>query len=200
MRDDLGRCHFVEQRLQHAKSEPFVPKRQVEAAAVGITFFDAADIPERLILGIDGRRQFDAELIPRAGRIWCEFPQLAKYIGDRIGQPLSFALIVKARDSFHDGGFLNLEHKITQSGHDTNLYKHSLTAARFRLMSDDSILRYTDLAALIQMARARNWPTIRIVRAMSSGLTYADALKLARKAAPLLDITVSEFMRLRKND
>jgi len=35
---------------------------------------------------------------------------------------------------------------------------------------------------------------------MSSGLTYADALKLARKAAPLLDITVSEFMRLRKNE
>ena len=27
-----------------------------------------------------------------------------------------------------------------------------------------------------------------------------DALKLARKAAPLLNITVSEFMRLRKNE
>jgi hypothetical protein len=27
---------------------------------VGITFFGAADIPERLILGIGGRRQFDA--------------------------------------------------------------------------------------------------------------------------------------------
>ena len=59
---------------------------------------------------------------------------------------------------------------------------------------------YTDLAALIQMARARDWPTIRIVRAMSSGLPYADALRLARKAAPLLDISVSEFMRLRKNE
>jgi hypothetical protein len=35
---------------------------------------------------------------------------------------------------------------------------------------------------------------------MSSGLTYTDALKLARKAAPLLDIGVSEFMRLRKNE
>ncbi len=67
-------------------------------------------------------------------------------------------------------------------------------------MSEESILRYTDLAALIQMARARGWPTIRIVRAMSSGLTYADALRLARKAAPLLDISVSEFMRLRKNE
>jgi hypothetical protein len=67
-------------------------------------------------------------------------------------------------------------------------------------MSEESILRYTDLAALIQMARSRSWSTIRIVRAMSSGLTYADALKLARKAAPLLDISVSEFMRLRKNE
>ena len=67
-------------------------------------------------------------------------------------------------------------------------------------MSDESILRYTDLAALIQMARGRGWTTIRIVRAMSSGLAYADALKLARKAAPLLDISVSEFMRLRKNE
>jgi hypothetical protein len=35
---------------------------------------------------------------------------------------------------------------------------------------------------------------------MSSGLTYADALNLARKAAPLLDLTVAEFMRLRKNE
>jgi len=34
---------------------------------------------------------------------------------------------------------------------------------------------------------------------MSAGLPYADALSLARKAAPLLDISVSEFMRLRKN-
>ena len=30
---------------------------------------------------------------------------------------------------------------------------------------------------------------------MSSGLPYADALKLARKAAPLLDITVADFLR-----
>jgi hypothetical protein len=33
---------------------------------------------------------------------------LAKHIGDRIGQPLSFVLIVKARDSLYDGGFLHL--------------------------------------------------------------------------------------------
>jgi hypothetical protein len=67
-------------------------------------------------------------------------------------------------------------------------------------MSEEYILRYTDLAAIIQMAKARGWSTMRIVRTMSLGLTYADALKLARRAAPLLDTTVSEFMRLRKNE
>jgi hypothetical protein len=67
-------------------------------------------------------------------------------------------------------------------------------------MSDENILRYTDLAAVIQMAKARGWPTARIVREMSSGLPYLEAIKLARKADPLLDIPVSEFMRLRKNE
>ena len=66
-------------------------------------------------------------------------------------------------------------------------------------MSEEHILRYTDLAAVIQMAKSRGWPTERIVREMSAGLTYADARNLAHKAAPLLDITISEFMHLRKN-
>ena len=43
-------------------------------------------------------------------------------------------------------------------------------------------------------------PPSELFAAMSSGLPYADALRLARKAAPLLDISVSEFMRLRKNE
>jgi hypothetical protein len=67
-------------------------------------------------------------------------------------------------------------------------------------MSEDHILRYTDLAALVQMAKSRGWPTGRIVREMSAGLTYATARELAHKAAPLLDITISEFLRLRKNE
>lgn len=67
-------------------------------------------------------------------------------------------------------------------------------------MSDENILRYTDLAALIQMAKSRGWPTERIVRELSAGLIYSDARELARKAAPLLDITVSEFLRLRRNE
>jgi len=67
-------------------------------------------------------------------------------------------------------------------------------------MSEEHVLRYTDLAALVQMAKSRGWPTERIVREISTGLVYSDAINLARKAAPLLDITVFEFMRLRKND
>ena len=64
----------------------------------------------------------------------------------------------------------------------------------------DEILRYTDLAALIQMAKARGWSDERIVREISSGLPYSEALNLARRAAPLLDLKISEFMRLRKNE
>ena len=67
-------------------------------------------------------------------------------------------------------------------------------------MSDEFILRYTDLAAVIQMAKARGWPARRIVREMSPGLTYRDALALAHKAAPLLDISLAEFMRFRRNE
>ena len=67
-------------------------------------------------------------------------------------------------------------------------------------MSEEHILRYIDLAALVQMAKARGWPTERIVREMSGGLPHAEAMNLARRAAPLLDITISEFMRLRKNE
>jgi hypothetical protein len=64
----------------------------------------------------------------------------------------------------------------------------------------DEILRYTDLAALIQMARERGWSAERIVREISMGMTYGDALILARRVAPLLDLTTAEFMRLRKNE
>ena len=67
-------------------------------------------------------------------------------------------------------------------------------------MSEEHVLRYTDLAALVQMAKARGWPTERIVREMSGGLPHVEAMNLARRAAPLLDITISEFIRLRKNE
>jgi hypothetical protein len=38
-----------------------------------------------------------------------------------------------------------------------------------------------------------------IVRALSANLPYPEAMALARRAAPLLDLKVSEFLRLRRN-
>ena len=63
----------------------------------------------------------------------------------------------------------------------------------------ESFLRYTDLAAAIQLARSRGLTTVQIVRALSANMTYAEALILARRAASLLDIKIAEFMRLRRN-
>jgi hypothetical protein len=63
----------------------------------------------------------------------------------------------------------------------------------------DEFLRYTDLAAAIQLAKSSGMTTREIVREMSRGMAYMDALKLAKKAAPLLDIGVLQCMRLRKN-
>ena len=63
----------------------------------------------------------------------------------------------------------------------------------------DEILRYTDLAAAIQLAKSSGMTTREIVRELSRGMVHSDALKLAKTAAPLLDIGVAQFMRLRKN-
>jgi hypothetical protein len=63
----------------------------------------------------------------------------------------------------------------------------------------DGILRYTDLAGAIQLAKSSGMTTREIVRELSHGMTYMEALKLAKRAAPLLDIGVLQFMRLRKN-
>ena len=64
----------------------------------------------------------------------------------------------------------------------------------------DEILRYTDLAAAIQYAKADGMTTREIVRELTRGMVYTDALNYGRKAAPLLDITITEFMQLRKNE
>ena len=64
----------------------------------------------------------------------------------------------------------------------------------------EEILRYTDLAAAIQLAKSAGFTTREIVRELTRGRPYTEALELARRAAPLLDIKVSDFMRLRKNE
>jgi hypothetical protein len=63
-----------------------------------------------------------------------------------------------------------------------------------------SFLRYTDLASAIHLARGAGMTTIEIVRSLSATLPHSEALKLAKRAAPLLEITTAEFMRLRKNN
>jgi hypothetical protein len=64
----------------------------------------------------------------------------------------------------------------------------------------DEILRYADLAAAIQLAKSAGMSTREIARELTRGMIYLDALKFAKRAAPLLDMTVAEFMRLRKNE
>ena len=64
----------------------------------------------------------------------------------------------------------------------------------------DEILRYTDLAAAIQLAKSAGMTTREIVRELTRGMTYQETLKFAKQAAPLLDMSVGEFMRLRKNE
>jgi hypothetical protein len=63
----------------------------------------------------------------------------------------------------------------------------------------DEILRYTDLAAAIQLAKSNGMTTREIVRELSRGMTHMDAFSRAKKAAPLLDISAAQFMRMRKN-
>jgi hypothetical protein len=41
--------------------------------------------------------------------------------------------------------------------------------------------------------------TREIVRELTRGMTHADALRNGKRAAPLLEISLAEFMRLRKN-
>lgn len=64
----------------------------------------------------------------------------------------------------------------------------------------DEILRYTDLAAAIQLAKSAGMTTQEIVRELTRGMTYQETLKLAKRAAPLLDMGVGELLRLRKNE
>jgi hypothetical protein len=62
------------------------------------------------------------------------------------------------------------------------------------------MLRYTDLEQAIRLARAAGLSTIEIVRALSGSVPYSEALEIARRAAPLLGITVKRFMEMRRNE
>jgi hypothetical protein len=65
---------------------------------------------------------------------------------------------------------------------------------------EDHILRYAPPEDVIRFARQKGWSTIEIVRTISGSLPYSEALKVAREWAPLLDLTIPEFMKMRKNE
>lgn len=61
------------------------------------------------------------------------------------------------------------------------------------------MLRYTDIEEAIRLARLSGMTTIQIVRALSGSVPHEEALKIAKKAAPILGLTVKVFMELRRN-
>ena len=61
------------------------------------------------------------------------------------------------------------------------------------------MLRYTDIEEAIRLARLQRMSTLRIVRALSGSVPYSEALKIAQKAAPMLGLSIKEFMELRRN-
>jgi hypothetical protein len=64
----------------------------------------------------------------------------------------------------------------------------------------EDIPRYAPPEDVLRFAREKEWSTIKIVRTISGSLSYREALKVAREWAPLLGLSVAEFMRLRKNE
>ena len=65
---------------------------------------------------------------------------------------------------------------------------------------EDDTLRYAPPEDVLRFAREKGWSTVRIVRTVSGALSHREALKVARDWAPLLALSVTEFMQLRKNE
>jgi len=65
---------------------------------------------------------------------------------------------------------------------------------------EDDTLRYAPPEDVLRFAREKGWSTVRIVRTVSGALSHREALKVARDLAPLLGLSVTEFMQLRKNE
>lgn len=53
---------------------------------------------------------------------------------------------------------------------------------------------------IIRFATEKGWSAIDIVRQLSGSLSYRKALEVARDWAPQLGLTVTEFMKMRKNE
>lgn len=66
-------------------------------------------------------------------------------------------------------------------------------------MSNDEQLRWTEAEEVVRLAREMGMPTIEIVRHLCRGVPHREVRRIARDYAPLLGITVGEFLDLRKN-
>ena len=65
---------------------------------------------------------------------------------------------------------------------------------------EENRLRWTSPEEVVRLAKENGMTTSEIVRIVSGCLSYRESLKVARDYAPLLEISVSEFMQLRKNE
>jgi hypothetical protein len=65
---------------------------------------------------------------------------------------------------------------------------------------EDHTLRYAPPEDVVRLARENGWSTLEIVRTVSGSLSHREALKVARDWAPLLGLSVTEFMKMRKNE
>lgn len=69
----------------------------------------------------------------------------------------------------------------------------------YGMQTHTNVLRYANIDEAIRLARLSGMTTIRIVRALSGSTAYAEALTIARKAAPILGLTTKTFMEVRRN-
>ena len=65
---------------------------------------------------------------------------------------------------------------------------------------EDHTLRYAPPEDVVRLARENGWSTLEIVRTVSGSLSHREALKIAHDWAPLLGLSVTEFMKMRKNE
>jgi hypothetical protein len=65
-------------------------------------------------------------------------------------------------------------------------------------MSNDA--EFESSEEILRFAQEQGWTTEEIVRQLSGSLSYRKALEVARDWAPLLGLTVTEFMQMRKNE
>ena len=65
---------------------------------------------------------------------------------------------------------------------------------------DEGILRYASPDEVVRLAKEAGMTTGQIARIVSGCLSYREALKVAHDYAPLLEISISEFKELRRNE